>query len=183
VAHGAAANPGGPSGAFPGLVDLLGEVFQGLGAVLEPLVGRCGAGGAEQVPGADRAVPAAQPVQALFFLIQLGERQLALRDLTGPLGFILAAIRPELAPLGRAPPQRHGTAQARPTRRRRAAAAALRARPHRPPAPPGRRPPSAYCPLPRSAGPASNPPPSGPPQAPSSGDRAPTGGRSRHTAT
>src|SRR5262249_21027898 len=100
VAHRAAANASGPSWAFPGLVDLLGEVFQGLGAVLEPLVGRCGAGGAEQVPGADRAVPAAQPVQALFFLIQLGERQLALRDLTGQLGFILAAIRQELAPLG-----------------------------------------------------------------------------------
>src|SRR5690242_18154689 len=46
----------GGSWASPGLVDVLGEAFQGLGAVLEPLVGRPGAGGVEQVPGTDGAV-------------------------------------------------------------------------------------------------------------------------------
>src|SRR5690349_3933134 len=69
--------------AVPGLVDALGEVFQGFGAFLEPPLGHWGVGGAEQVAGPDGAVPAAQPVQALFFLIQLGERQLALPNLVG----------------------------------------------------------------------------------------------------
>src|SRR5215813_1751950 len=84
----------------PGLVNLLGEAFQGLGAVLEPLVGGLGTGGTEQVPGTNGAVPAAQAVQALFFFVKLGERQLALRDLAGEFGLVLAAIRQELAPLG-----------------------------------------------------------------------------------
>src|SRR5690242_20028042 len=73
--------PGDRSRPFPGLVDLLGEVFQGLGAFLEPPFGHGGAGRPEQVPGPDRAVPAAEPVQALLLLIQLGQRQLPLGDL------------------------------------------------------------------------------------------------------
>src|SRR6185312_9071375 len=85
---------------FPGLVDPLGEVFQGLGAFLEPPLGHRSAGRAEQVPGPDRAVPAAEPVQALLLLIQLGQRQLALGDLTGQLGLLFAAVGQELAPFG-----------------------------------------------------------------------------------
>ena len=83
-----------------GLVDLLGEPFEGLGALLEPPFGRCRARGAEQVPGPDRAVPPAQPVQAFLLLIQLGEGELAFRDLAGQLGLILAAVAQELAPFG-----------------------------------------------------------------------------------
>src|SRR5262249_43248048 len=45
------------------------------------------------------AIPAAQPVQALLFLVEFGERQLALRDLIGQLGLVLAAVGQELAPL------------------------------------------------------------------------------------
>src|SRR5262249_25338359 len=90
----------GESWAPPGLVDLLGEAFEGLGAVLEPLVGRRGAGGTEQVPGTDGAVPAAQPVQALFFFVKLRERQLALRDLVSEFSLVLAAVSQELGPLG-----------------------------------------------------------------------------------
>src|SRR5712692_5777338 len=81
---------GSLSWSFPGLVDLFGELFECLGAFLEPpLCGR-GAGGAEQVAGADGAVPAAEPVQALLLLIQLGEGQLALGHLPGQLGLVFA---------------------------------------------------------------------------------------------
>src|SRR6266567_2195539 len=86
--------------AFACLVDAFGEVLQPLGALLEPRLGRRGARGAEQVPRLDGAVPAAQPVQALFFLIELGKGELALGDLAGQLGLVLAAVGEELGPLG-----------------------------------------------------------------------------------
>ena len=59
--------------AVPGLGGPVREVLQGLGAVLEPPLGGRGAGAPNKVAGPDGAVPAAQPVQALLFLIQLPE--------------------------------------------------------------------------------------------------------------
>src|SRR5262249_1775126 len=71
-----------------------------LGDLLQPPLGRGGTGGAEQVPGPDRTVPAAQPLQALLLLIQLGQGHLALGHLAGQLGVVLAAVSDELRPLG-----------------------------------------------------------------------------------
>ena len=45
-------------------------------------------------------MPAAQPLQALFLLIQLGQGQLGLGDLLVDLGQVLAALGQELDPFG-----------------------------------------------------------------------------------
>ena len=85
---------------LPRLVDLLGEPLQRLRAILQASLGRGSARGAEQVPGADRPVPAAQPLQALLRLIELGQGQLALGHLPGQLGLVLAAVTQKLRPFG-----------------------------------------------------------------------------------
>src|SRR5262249_61002346 len=90
------------AGSWPvrGLVARVWEAWGGGGGFLGPPFGCRGAGRADQVPGLDGAVPAAQPVQALFLLIQLRQRQLALGGLTSQLGLVLPAVGQELPPLG-----------------------------------------------------------------------------------
>src|SRR5579859_7284955 len=78
---------------------LVGVAGQLLGAVLELLGGLGGAGRAEHVAGGQFPVPAAQPLQALLFFLQLGEGELALGDLGVDLGAELAAVGGELRPL------------------------------------------------------------------------------------
>jgi hypothetical protein len=54
---------------------------------------------AKEVAGLDRAVPAAQPLQALFFFFQFGQCELALGDLAVDFRVELAAVGDELCPL------------------------------------------------------------------------------------
>src|SRR6478752_303367 len=75
--------------------DPVGVVGEPLGAVFEGLVGLAGGGGAEDVAGAQFPVPAPQPVQAVFLLVELGEGELAGGDLPVDLGVELSAVGQE----------------------------------------------------------------------------------------
>ena len=83
-----------------GLEDKLGVGLQLGFALLEALVGAGGRGGTQHVAQPQLPVPAAQPLQALFLLVQLGQGQLVLGDLLVDLGQVLAALGQELSPLG-----------------------------------------------------------------------------------
>src|SRR5512132_578497 len=91
---------GGPSGLVDGLVDAVGVVLQPLGAVLEPLLSLDRQGGAEQVADLELAIPAAQPLQALLLLVQLGQSELGGARLLVQFGLVLAALGEELGPFG-----------------------------------------------------------------------------------
>ena len=72
--------------------DALGLVLQLGLALLEPLISTGGRGGTQHITQAQLPVPAAQPLQALLLLVQLGQGQLGLGDLLVDLGQILAAL-------------------------------------------------------------------------------------------
>jgi hypothetical protein len=83
-----------------GVEDPLGVVLQLGLAVLEAPVGTGGRGGAEHIPQPQLAMPATQPFQALFLLVQLGQGQLGLGDLGVELGQVLATLGQEFDPFG-----------------------------------------------------------------------------------
>jgi hypothetical protein len=66
--------------------------------VFELLIALSGGRCAEKVAGLDRAVPAAQPLQALFFFVQLGQREFALADFAVDFRVELGAVGEELRP-------------------------------------------------------------------------------------
>src|SRR5215470_16950992 len=86
-----------------GGVDTLGEVFEPGLASLELLLGLADRGGAEEVAELELAVPAAESIQALLFLVELGERELLIAELAVDLGLELGALAEELRPLVLAP--------------------------------------------------------------------------------
>ena len=80
-------------------VDEVGELGEPLLAALERFVGRRRRGRAEHVAELQLAEPAAQPFQALLFLVEFCDGELALGDLAIELGLVLRALAQELDPL------------------------------------------------------------------------------------
>src|SRR6266545_3770672 len=94
-----AAVPGWAEGLVDGLVHPVGVVVQELLASLKALLGPGGLRQRERVAGLEVAPPAAQPLQAVLLLLQLGQGELAQPLLLGQLGLVLAAVGDELGPL------------------------------------------------------------------------------------
>src|SRR5882757_2318297 len=77
----------------------LGVVGQPLGAALELLARLGGRGRAEHITGRQVAVPAAQPLQAVFLFFEFGHGELGDPDLLVDLGVEFGAVGDELGPL------------------------------------------------------------------------------------
>lgn len=75
---------------------VVGEPF---GAVFELLAGVGGGGCAEHVTSGQFAMPAAQPIQALFLFFQFGQGELADADLLVDFGVEFGAVGDEFGPL------------------------------------------------------------------------------------
>lgn len=80
------------------LVNLSGKVLQRNNAARQVLLGTGCQRAAEDVPAPDGAEPPPQPIQTLLFLLELGKRELPLRNLVGNLLPEFAAVGDELGP-------------------------------------------------------------------------------------
>src|SRR5215207_4531210 len=83
-----------------GGVDLVGVGVEGLRAALEPVFGVDTFGHRKDVAGFEVAPPAAQPVEAVFFLVEFGDGELADPAFFGDLDLEFVALGDELGPLG-----------------------------------------------------------------------------------
>ena len=81
-------------------VDALGEVLEARLALSELALGSGRGRGSEEIAQLQLSVPAPESLEALFLLVELGERELLFGDLLVELRLVLLALAEELEPFG-----------------------------------------------------------------------------------
>ena len=81
-----------------GGIDPLCEVVELCLASLQPAFGFVGRWGAEEVAELEVSVPAAEPLEALFLLVEFGEREFLLGEFALDFGLVLDGFGDELGP-------------------------------------------------------------------------------------